>query len=53
MGEGVYPKDEVPRRPHPQCLCYVTHVQEDDEVFTNKLAKGDYDDYLNERGVRC
>ena len=26
MGPGIYPKDRVPERPHPNCFCYVTDV---------------------------
>lgn len=53
MGPGNYPKGSAPDRPHPQCLCYLTHVQEDEEEFINKLASGQYDSWLEERGVHC
>lgn len=46
-------KDNPPSKPHPQCLCYVTHLQEDTEAFMNKLVDGQYDDYLEGRGVTC
>jgi hypothetical protein len=46
-------KANPPGKPHPQCLCYVTHLQEDPEQFMNKLVEGDYDDYLINRGVSC
>ncbi len=46
-------KANPPDKPHPMCLCYVTHLQEDPDVFMNKLVDGQYDDYLKERGVTC
>jgi len=46
-------KDNPPSKPHPQCLCYVTHLQEDPDVFMNKLVDGKYDDYLGNKGVHC
>lgn len=46
-------KDNPPDKPHPMCLCYVTHLQEDPEVFMNKLVDGDYDDYLTGKNVTC
>ena len=46
-------KDNPPDKPHPMCLCYVTHLQEDPEVFMNKLVDGDYDDYLSGKNVTC
>lgn len=53
MGAGVYSKRNVPSKPHPQCLCYLTHQQEDDDVFIDKLARGQYDPWLDSKGVRC
>ena len=53
MGPGKYPKGSAPDRPHPQCLCYLTHVQEDDDAFIDKLSNGQYDSWLEERGIAC
>lgn len=53
MGAGVFAKGNVPSKPHPQCLCYVTVQQPDREEFLNKLTKGQYDHRLNEMGVHC
>lgn len=53
LGQGVYPTDSVPDRPHPQCLCFLTHLQMDDDAFIDGLANGLYDDWLDERGVVC
>jgi len=46
-------KDNPPDKPHPQCLCYVTHLQEDPDVFMRKLVDGQYDDYLGGKHVTC
>lgn len=32
---GVFPKNSIPSRPHPQCMCYLTPVVMDDEEFVN------------------
>jgi len=53
MGPGVYAKDHAPDKPHPQCLCYLTHVTEDEDEFMDKLVRGDYDDHLSRAGVVC
>lgn len=46
--ESPYEADDSPARPHPQCLCYITPVSEDEDAFVENFLKGDYDDYLDE-----
>jgi hypothetical protein len=46
---GLYPKLQVPRKPHPQCFCYVTPQVEDRDAFLDNLLAGRYDDYLSQR----
>ena len=46
MGAGVFPKKEVPRKPHPHCYCYVTPEVEDEDDFLDNLLGGGYDDYI-------
>lgn len=53
LGEGVFPKDNVPAKPHPQCLCYLTHIMDEDDVLVGKVISGEYDEYLADLGVRC
>lgn len=53
MGPGVFAKGDVPPKPHPQCLCYLSMVQPDRKQFTNSLANGEYDNYLKRQGVSC
>jgi hypothetical protein len=46
-GDGRYPKGSVPSKPHPQCLCYVIPVTDDDDEFERKLLSGQYNRYLD------
>lgn len=41
---GVFPADNVPAKPHPQCLCYLTAVTVSEEEFFDRLLAGDYED---------
>jgi hypothetical protein len=45
-GLGVYPKDQVPAKPHPHCLCFVTPETPTDDEFLDHLLGGQYNDYL-------
>jgi hypothetical protein len=45
-GAGIFPKAEVPRKPHPHCFCYVTPVQLDEDEFLDTLTRGGYDDWI-------
>jgi hypothetical protein len=47
---GPYPKDAVPKKPHPFCLCFLTPDVPSDDDFLNKLFNGDYDDDLRAAG---
>lgn len=42
-----YKSDEVPARPHPQCLCFITPKSIEEDDFVENFLKGDYDDYLD------
>lgn len=46
-GDGRYPPLKTPRKPHPQCLCYVTPVPVEEDEFLDNLVAGRYDDYLD------
>jgi SPP1 gp7 family putative phage head morphogenesis protein len=43
---------EVPKKPHPQCLCYVTPVidtsDEGNDRFLDDLVNGNFDEFLDE-----
>lgn len=39
MGRGVFPKTEVPRKPHPHCFCYLTYEMQDEDDFIAGLRR--------------
>jgi hypothetical protein len=49
LGIGVYPRDDVPAKPHPQCLCYITQQVIEEDEFLDKLLAGEYDSYLDQQ----
>lgn len=53
LGAGVFPKADVPRKPHPHCFCYVTAVQVDEDEFLDKLVSGGYDDWVDKQRARA
>lgn len=46
IGRGVYKKGNVPGKPHPHCLCYITTVTADSGTFERQLRNGSYDRYF-------
>lgn len=42
--ESPYPKTEVPKKPHPQCYCYITPSLPEPAKFVDNLFKGKYGD---------
>lgn len=40
---GLFYTADVPEKPHPQCLCFITPYLPDEDEFLNKLLNGDYD----------
>lgn len=49
---GVFSVGSVPKKPHPNCLCYLTTVLVEDEEFQRTLARGGYDSYLRSKTGR-
>lgn len=47
LGKGVFPRDAVPPKPHPQCLCTVYPKMMDPGRFSNTFARGDFDNYIS------
>lgn len=43
----VFPVEQVPKKPHPQCRCYVTPELEEFSVFVNNLTAGQYRGWMN------
>lgn len=56
LGPGVFKKANVPGKPHPQCLCYLTVVGMTDDEFVKAYKKGRFNDYMSlrvdEAGIR-
>jgi hypothetical protein len=48
LGRGTYHKLNVPSKPHPQCLCYITPATHDNARFYRNLRSGAYDRYIND-----
>lgn len=48
LGSGVYPVGQRPNS-HPNCLCYLTPEQEDEDTFVDNFLKGEYNSYLDEK----
>lgn len=46
LGKGVFPRDVVPPKPHPQCLCVVYPKMMDPKAFVERASAGFYDDYI-------
>lgn len=51
LGPGTFKPGNVPRKPHPQCFCYVTPVTVDEDEFLDKLLDGRYNGYLRQQGA--
>lgn len=49
--EGVFRPEEVPSKPHPNCLCYTIPVTVDQKEFLKAFQEGKYDRYLSQHGV--
>jgi SPP1 gp7 family putative phage head morphogenesis protein len=49
----MFAPTEVPLKPHPQCLCYITSViDEDDDAFLDALVDGDFDEFIDKFAER-
>jgi len=46
-GDGIWLPHEVPAKPHPQCLCYLTPVTVPREQFIRDFESGAYDDVID------
>jgi hypothetical protein len=44
-----FPKTQVPDKPHPQCLCFVTRKSMEWNDFAVQLAAGGFDDYYESK----
>jgi hypothetical protein len=44
---GVYLPEDVPKKPHPQCLCFCTPVTVEPDEFIDQFFAGKYDRYVD------
>lgn len=44
---GVFRPSEVPGKPHPNCLCYITTVQVGEDEFVSRFLSGQYNSYID------
>lgn len=49
LGRGVYKANNVPSKPHPNCLCFLTYETLDAKQFEQELKKGKFDNELDRR----
>lgn len=49
LGAGIYPKRDVPSKPHPQCLCYITTEVMDSATFSRQYRRGVFNRYIDSR----
>lgn len=52
FGEGEYRVEDVPDKPHPNCLCYTVEITPSDSEFANALGSGRYNSWLSEEGLQ-
>lgn len=43
-----FPKNDVPGKPHPNCLCFITTVTHDNATFYRRMRSGAYSRYLDQ-----
>lgn len=42
LGNGNFPKGDVPRKPHPHCLCFMTYEMQSEDDFIAAVVAGRY-----------
>jgi hypothetical protein len=47
LGSGVFPPDDVPDKPHPQCFCFIAPITPTPKQFIDKLLAGDYNNRIS------
>lgn len=46
---GVFRKDQIPGKPHPNCLCYTSAVNIGEEEMIQRFLSGEYNTYIDEK----
>jgi hypothetical protein len=49
LKNGLWSPDQVPAKPHPNCLCYVEPVSMDLDTYAKKFQAGEFDDYIDQQ----
>lgn len=49
LGRGKYKPGNVPSKPHPQCLCYMTYDTMSPDEFAKAIERGKFDNELTSR----
>lgn len=49
LKNGLWSPDQIPDKPHPNCLCYTTPESMDLETYAKKFENGEFDDYIDEQ----
>lgn len=52
LGVGLFAPEDVPDKPHPHCLCYMTYEMMAEDDFLDALIRGDFDDQIDARRKR-
>lgn len=47
--ESPYPVTEVPRKPHPQCMCYIVEAEVNEDDWIDRFVAGEFDQYLDQQ----
>jgi hypothetical protein len=46
-GAGEWRPDDVPAKPHPQCLCYIDGIADPLDKYVAEFKSGKFDDYID------
>lgn len=46
---GEFRPDDLPAKPHPQCLCYTDPVAMDIDEYARRFRKGEFDSYIDKQ----
>jgi len=49
---GEFRADQVPGKPHPQCLCYLSSIPISSKEFTQRFVNGDFNSYIDNKIAR-
>jgi hypothetical protein len=47
LRNGLWSPDQIPAKPHPNCLCYTVPEMPDLEAYAKRFEAGEFDDYID------